>query len=205
MNEQIDKKARTRSRIKIVMVAIIFLAPVVAATLWNLFGGPPAKTMNYGELIQPARPLENVEFRTPGGDRVAIDTYKHKWLMVTFGTGVCDKLCEENIYKMRQVHIATGKHHERVKRLLIVTSKVSNNLQKIMKAYPDMSVATGSAKAIQNLADQLRTKDGTALDGLNRIYLIDPLGNFMMTYDSNADPGKMRRDLGRLLRVSHIG
>jgi len=205
MKDQTENKAKASNRIKIVMVAVIFLTPVVTATVLKLTGWRPAKTGNYGELIQPARPLENVEFKTPGGDQVAISDYQHKWLLVTFGSGACDKVCEENIYKMRQVHIATGKHHKRVKRLLVVTSKVSSNLQKIMKAYPDMTVASEPAKAIRNLGKQLRTKDGTALDGLNRIYLIDPLGNFMMTYDRNADPSKMRRDLGRLLRVSHIG
>lgn len=205
MKEQPEIKKRSSNRIKIVMVAVIFLAPVVAATVLKLSGWRPAETGNYGELIQPARPLENVEFRTPGGGRVAISDYQHKWLMVTFVTGACDKLCEQNIYKMRQVHASTGKFYKRVKRLLVITSKASSKLQNIMKAYPDMAVATGPDKAIRNLGNQLRTNDGTALNGLNRIYLIDPLGNFMMTYDRNADPSKMRRDLGRLLRVSHIG
>lgn len=205
MNEQTESKARASNRTKIVLVAIIFLTPVVIATVLKLTGWRPAQTGNYGELIQPARPMENVKFRTPGGDRVAINDYRHKWLMVTFGTGVCDKLCEANISKMRRVHIATGKHHGRIKRLLVVTSKASSNLQKIMKAYPEMAVAAGPAEAIRNMASQLRTKDGNALDGLNRIYLIDPLGNFMMTYDMNADPGRMRKDLSRLLRVSHVG
>lgn len=205
MNEQTENQARAGNRIKIILVAVIFMIPVATATVLKLTGWRPAQTGNYGELIQPARPLENVDFRTPDGNSVAISDYRHMWLMVTFGTGYCDEFCEKNIYKMRQAHIAIGKHHKRIKRLLVLTSKAGSNLLKILKVYPDMAVATGPASAVRDLAGQLQTNDGTALDSLNRIYLIDPMGNFMMTYDSNANPGGIRKDLGRLLRVSRVG
>ncbi|MEE8387602.1 MAG: SCO family protein [Acidiferrobacterales bacterium] len=205
MNEQTEKKVKTSNRIKIILVAAIFMAPVVAATVLKLTGWRPAQTGNYGELIQPARPLTNVGFRTSDGGRVAISDYQRTWLMVTFVSGYCDEFCKSNIYKMRQVHAATGKHYKRVQRLLVLTNKASSKLLNYLKAYPDMTVVNGPAKAVRDLASQLQTNDGTALDGLNRIYFIDPLGNFMMTYDRNADPGNMRKDLRRLLRVSHIG
>ncbi len=205
MSEQTDNKVRAGNRIKILLVALIFLAPAVTATILKLSGWRPAQTGNYGELIQPARPLTALQFTTLDGSSVAIGDFQRKWLMLTFGNGRCNESCEKNIYKMRQVHIATGKHHKRVKRLLVLTGKASNKLSKTLKAYPDMAVITGSTKAVRDLANQLRTNDGTALDGLSRIYLIDPLGNFMMTYDRNADPARIRKDLGRLLRVSQVG
>jgi hypothetical protein len=46
---------------------------------------------------------------------------------------------------------------------------------------------------------------GSPLDNLNRVYLVDPLGNFMMSYPADADPTGMRKDLARLLRISQIG
>lgn len=205
MSEQAENKVRAGNRIKILLVAGIFLAPAVTATILKLSGWRPAQTGNYGELILPPRPLTALQFTALDGSRVAIGDYRRKWLMVTFGSGRCDEFCEKNIYKMRQVHIATGKHHKRVKRLLVLTSKASSKLPKRLQAYPDLAVVTGPAKSVRDLANQLQTNDGTALDSLNRIYLIDPLGNFMMTYDRNADPAGIRKDLGRLLRVSRIG
>jgi hypothetical protein len=38
-----------------------------------------------------------------------------------------------------------------------------------------------------------------------RIYLIDPLGNLMMSYAADAKPKGMLEDLKRLLRLSSIG
>jgi len=205
MNEEIKSKTRISNRIKILLVAVIFLAPITAATILKLTGWRPAQTGNYGKLIQPARPLTDLQLRMLDGDRVAISDYQHTWLMVTFARGDCDDFCKSNIYKMRQVHAATGKNYKRVKRLLVLTDKTNRKMLEYFEAYPDMTIVNGPAKAIRNLASQLQTYDGSALDSLNRIYLIDPLGNFMMTYDRNADPGKMRKDLSRLLRVSHIG
>jgi hypothetical protein len=37
------------------------------------------------------------------------------------------------------------------------------------------------------------------------IYLIDPLGNLMMSYAPDAKPKGMLEDMKRLLRLSHIG
>ena len=39
----------------------------------------------------------------------------------------------------------------------------------------------------------------------NHIYVIDPLGNLMMRFPENADPSKLRKDLGKLLFASQIG
>jgi len=37
------------------------------------------------------------------------------------------------------------------------------------------------------------------------IYLIDPLGNIMMRFPSDLEPGKVLKDLKHLLKVSRIG
>ena len=162
MNEPTLNKAQTSNRIKIIMVAVIFLAPVTIATVMKLVDWHPAKTGNYGELIQPARPLASLEFSTLNGMGVAIIDSRHTWLIVTFATGVCDKFCESNIYKMRQAHIAMGKYYKRVRRLLVLTGTPSNKLLKILKSYPDIAVVAGPAKMIRDLGKQLHTKDGTA-------------------------------------------
>jgi hypothetical protein len=38
-----------------------------------------------------------------------------------------------------------------------------------------------------------------------RVYLIDPLGNLMMSYAAEAKPKGMLEDMKRLLRLSSIG
>jgi hypothetical protein len=38
-----------------------------------------------------------------------------------------------------------------------------------------------------------------------RIYIVDPLGNLMMSYAPGADAKGMLEDLKRLLKLSHVG
>ena len=37
------------------------------------------------------------------------------------------------------------------------------------------------------------------------VFIVDPLGNLMMRYDSRLDPKGLRTDLKKLLDLSHIG
>jgi cytochrome oxidase Cu insertion factor (SCO1/SenC/PrrC family) len=47
--------------------------------------------------------------------------------------------------------------------------------------------------------------EGISMQGADNIYLVDPLGNLMMYYPSDADPRGMIQDLQRLLKYSQIG
>jgi len=40
---------------------------------------------------------------------------------------------------------------------------------------------------------------------MNRIYIVDPLGNLMMSYEPNVNPRDIYTDLKKLLRGSRIG
>jgi hypothetical protein len=68
-----------------------------------------------------------------------------------------------------------------------------------------MRAVIGPPEAFDALAREFTLPAGSPLDNLNRIYLVDPLGNFMMSYPADADPTGMRKDLARLLRISQIG
>jgi hypothetical protein len=37
------------------------------------------------------------------------------------------------------------------------------------------------------------------------VFVVDPLGNLMMSYDARTDPRGLLQDLQKLLRLSHIG
>jgi hypothetical protein len=55
------------------------------------------------------------------------------------------------------------------------------------------------------LAREFVSSQGTALDVSGRVYLIDPIGNLVLSYAPDADPTGMRKDLARLLRLSQVG
>jgi hypothetical protein len=43
------------------------------------------------------------------------------------------------------------------------------------------------------------------LSAAGRIYIVDPLGNLMMSYGPSSEPKGLLEDLKKLLKLSHIG
>ena len=192
---------------KLIILALLFVLPVALAVVLYISGWRPSGTVNHGELMQPARPIGDGAFRTLDGKQLTFsELSKKKWSLVYFGSAECRKRCEQDLYKLRQVHIAQGKEAERVQRVFVVTDATALDLLRYtLKDYPGMIVLVGPPPAVQQLARQFSVPAGSALDGLDRMYLVDPLGNFMLHYAPDADPSGMRKDLVRLLKVSQVG
>ena len=70
----------------------------------------------------------------------------------------------------------------------------------LLREYDGTHFLRADAKAI---AAWLPAEEGSSVQ--DRIYLIDPLGHLMMRYSVDADPGKMKKDITKLLKASSIG
>lgn len=210
MNQSSDSAAAAISvgvnRVKLLLIAGLFFLPVVAATILYVSGWRPSSQVNHGQLVRPARPISDVTLKSIDGSALAFGALHGKWLMVYFGTSRCATACVRDLYKMRQVQIAEGKDADRITRVFVVTDgATSPSLRATLKDYSGMKVLTGPTSAITALAKQFDLQAGSPLDGLNRVYVVDPIGNLMMSYPPDADPSGMRKDLARLLQVSQIG
>lgn len=194
-----------KSRLSIILVLVLCALPFVAATVAYKMGWRPQGSVNHGTLLEKARPLKNLSFKDNRGRSVSLKDLRGKWNMVYVATGKCGKSCQHSLYKIRQVRLTQGKHMGRVQNVYIYTMRGLPSI-KITKEYR-LRYWRASGATIKSLARQLHLpKDqGTPLDGKARIYLIDPLGNFFMFYGEDADPTGIRKDLGRLLRISKIG
>lgn len=194
-----------KSRLSIILVLILCALPFVAATVAYKMGWRPQGSINHGTLLDKARPLKNLAFKDNHGRPVSLEDLRGKWNMVFLATGKCGESCQDSLYKMRQVRQTQGKHMGRVQNVYIYTMQGSPD-SKVIKEYP-FRYWRANDVTVKSLAQQLRIpKDqGLPLDGKARIYLVDPLGNFFMFYGQDADPTGMRKDLGRLLRISKIG
>ena len=192
---------------KLIILALLFVLPVALAVVLYISGWRPGATVNHGELVQPARPIDGGAFQALDGKPLTFgELGKKKWSLLYFGSAECLKRCEQDLYKLRQVHLAQGKEAERVQRVFVVTDATALDLLRYtLKDYPGMIVLVGPPPAVQQLARQFSVPAGSALDGLDRMYVVDPLGNFMLHYAPDADPSGMRKDLARLLKVSQVG
>lgn len=190
----------------IVLLVLLFIFPVAASFILYATGWRPSGTINHGELVEPARPINDVSLTRFDGKQMRFADLQNKWTLVYFGSAECLSPCKDNLYKMRQVRLSLGVDAPRVARLFVVTDTNALDLLKYeLKEYPHMAVVTGPANNVEALANQFHLPVGTPLDNLERIYVVDPLGLLMMSYPADADPSGMRKDLKRLLKVSRIG
>jgi cytochrome oxidase Cu insertion factor (SCO1/SenC/PrrC family) len=201
-----DVVHQSASRRRILLIGVLFALPVIAAYALYLGGWRPSSTGNHGELVLPPRPVEDVALTLLDGKPVRFSDLRGKWTLLTFGTAQCLTPCERNLYKMRQVIETQGKEAGRLQSVMVVIDAGALDwLRYAIKDYPGTRVIAGPADNVAKLARQFALPAGSPLDKLNRIYLVDPLGNFMMSYPADADPSGMRKDLVRLLKVSRIG
>jgi hypothetical protein len=93
-----------------------------------------------------------------------------------------------------------------VQRVFVVTdARAVDLLRYNLAEYPGTQVYVGPVAAVPELAAQFKLPAGGALDNLHRVYVVDPIGNLMMSYPADAELRRMNKDIGVLLRTSQIG
>lgn len=200
----IDARRARSGRRQLVILGLLFLAPVVAAYIAYFFIQPEGRT-NYGALIEPQRdvtdfaltPLAAVAGSVPA--KATMANLAGRWVFVVAGPAVCDERCQENLYNIRQVRLTTGDDRERVERLWIVTDE-RDPAAELLAAHPGLWLARADPHAFAASFPAGETGEPDA-----HIYLVDPLGHLMMRFPVDADPSRIKKDISRLLKVSRIG
>ncbi len=224
-----------RQRRMLLALALFFFAPLVVSfyLYYGSGGWHPANRVNHGDLIDPARPLPDVSLpfhraAPPGagagagtgaagagaGAEVAgpgtvpaqltrPDFLKNKWTLLYWGAGACDARCRTDLYNMRQVRIALNRDMDRVQRVFVAEGECCD-WTFLDRQHPDLLtvLATPEARPLRAIFPTVDPGDAGATD---RVYLIDPLGNLMMSYAADAKPKGMLQDLKRLLGLSQVG
>lgn len=190
---------RTRAgRWKMLAVMLICAAPVIASYL-TFYVVRPEGRRNFGELVEPQRALPDLVATSLEGKPVNLQSLKDQWLLVSVSSGRCDALCANHLYLQRQLREGLGKDKARLDWVWLINdaAPVADEL------LPALKDATVLRLAQPALADWLAPQAGHALQ--DHLYLVDPLGNWMMRFPAQIDTQgavKVRRDLDRLLRAS---
>jgi cytochrome oxidase Cu insertion factor (SCO1/SenC/PrrC family) len=190
----------------LLVLAALFFVPLLVA-FWLYYGAGawrPAGSTNKGDLIDPARPLPAVSLERADGTSTGENFLRGKWTMVLIGDGSCDTRCREALYLTRQSRIALSKDMDRVQRVLLVTGGCCDEAF-LAGEHPDLQVVRLDGPAAARLLAPFPTyADGPATSA-GRIYVVDPLGNLVLSYPASAPEKALLTDLKKLLRLSHIG
>lgn len=190
---------RTRSgRWRMLVVALVCAAPVVASYFMYYVVRPEGRR-NYGELVDPQRPVPALAGTTLDGRAVQLPALKGQWLLVSVAGGACDAQCERHLYLQRQLRESLGKEKDRLDWVWLVADGAAVRAE----LQPALQQATVLRVDGAQLAQWLAPAPGQAL--ADHLYVVDPMGNWMMRFppgQDNASVARVRRDLERLLRAS---
>jgi hypothetical protein len=194
-NRAAEAALRARNLRTLGVLAALFLLPLAGSfiayygTSWR-----PAGHVNHGTLITPVRPLPAV-----AADSAHQAVFRGQWSLVYVGDGTCNDDCRATLYFMRQTRLGLGNDLTRVARVFLATAHCCDRAF-LESEHPGLIVLDNPAGVGGALAAEF--------PGTNRahtLFVVDPLGNLMMSYDARQNPHGLLEDLKKLLRLSHIG
>jgi cytochrome oxidase Cu insertion factor (SCO1/SenC/PrrC family) len=188
-------------RRRLVLLAALFFVPL-GLSFALYYGGlwRPQGNTNKGELIDPARPLPETALTLADGTQSSPKILQGKWTWVYVGDGACDTRCQTALTDIRQAQLLLVEKANRVQRAFLYTGE-SVNTEYLNREHPGLTVARFDATV---LAPHF-TLNNVTPDNAGRLYLVDPLGNLMMSYPADAPSMGLLQDIKKLLKLSHIG
>ena len=186
-------------RIKMALILLVCAAPVVASYAFYYAAQRSGGSAAYGALIEPTVAIPDLRVRDLENRAVPLRSLKGQWLLVMVGPAQCDAACEQRLYLQRQLREMMGRDRHRIDKVWLVTDDAP--------VRPELKQAIGGDAPVsawrvprEQLARWLRPADGLQLE--DHLYIVDPMGEWMMRQPAKPDPAKTKRDLDRLLRAS---
>jgi cytochrome oxidase Cu insertion factor (SCO1/SenC/PrrC family) len=191
---------RARNLRTLAALAALFLLPLVIAffTYYGT-GWRPAGRVNHGVLITPARPLPLLTLPRLSLALATGAPLRGKWSLVYVGSGACGGACRQALYVMRQTRLALDNDMTRVERVFLASGDCSA-CELLAREDPGLEVLDAGGGAGTALL-----REFPAPGREQSLFVVDPLGNLMMSYDVRGDPHGLLEDLKKLLKLSHIG
>ncbi len=196
MNQNMNSP--TRARLKLLLLAVLFFAPVIGA-IGIFFYAPEwfSGRVNYGTLVSPARPVPDLALADAAG-APAPEALRQKWSLVYLARAACDEACNARLVLSRQVRLALNQNRGRLQRVYLApdATAAAAAREELAAEHPDLVVLAADGAAARAFFQPV---DADAL------YLLDPLGNWLMVYAGAVEHRGLHRDLKKLLRVSRVG
>lgn len=183
-----------RGRLILLAISAIFLIPILAAA-WLYFapGGwrPPAHT-EHGTFISPPVELPETVFSAS----VQPLQFRKVWTLMVLADQQCDATCVSTLENIRQIRLSLGPKMPRLQTAFLpLHASAAETLD--VAAFPKLLIAEPAA------GELVAERFGNWANG--QIFLVDPLGNLMLSYTPGTAMGDVRADLAQLLKLSGIG
>ncbi len=180
---------KLRSRMTMIIVVALFFVSFGIAAALIFMGWQPSAMKNSGELLSPPIQIAEGSLTYADGSAYLWPTETRHWRIVVPSNAACIESCEQLADLLERVAVSQGRHLERLE--ILWFANLPENDASISRLVP----MDGSFEFI----------DSSTVDReqwSQSIFLIDPNGFLVMRYANDFDATGMRKDLGRLLKVT---
>ena len=179
---------RTRNRIGLVLILLLFAAPLVTAYVLNAFGWRPAGMRNYGTLIEPPQDLTTARIVYTDGKAILWKDDAWSWTVFAIPGASCAQACIERIDELRRARLTLNQNAYRVN-VVVLDANVPASAIEAMK--PVVRARDADEKLA---AYRPATSDDVAA------VLVDPHGFLILSYPAGYDGNLLKKDLARLIK-----
>lgn len=179
---------RNRNRLGLILIVLLFAAPLVTAIVLHMGGWRPHDTRNYGELVEPPQDLSAARFVLADGSHLAWQDADWSWTAFVLTGPVCAEPCLARIDELRRVRLSLNQNAARV-RVVVLGQHLA----------PDVLAKLAPVQAAQDVDAQLAALHPGAADEV-AVALADPHGFLALRYPVGYDASKLRKDLARLVK-----
>ena len=182
-----------KNKLMMLLLASVFILPVLLAKLALDNGWFNQAATNKGELLSPIVDMSVLQ----------ITKQEPKWKLFYILPAVCSVECENALYSITQVHSALGKESDRAE-VVVITHEESNIEQLAqLKDKQNIRLLNTNLKNLQQLFKEQNT---------DAIFIADTLGNVILHYPLQIDQEQailhsrdILSDMRKVLKLSRIG
>ncbi|MGH8031147.1 MAG: hypothetical protein ACREO8_01990 [Luteimonas sp.] len=185
----IDSRQRNRNRLLLVGIFAIFFGGLLIAGALRFSGWQPSGMKNRGELLSPSADLRALVPRLDDGSAYRWAPVERRWRIALAPPADCAAACVELARELDLVWQLFGKDADRVDILWIGTP-------------PPPGATRGAATRLLRADAALRARLPRVDDPRGvPVYVVDPNGFVILRYAPGTDPGDLRADLSKLLKL----
>ena len=185
--------AQQQGRRTLILISLLFSIPIIAA-MYMYFSGTavPVGSTEHGDLISPPRLLPD----TALNGTEPVQQFRSIWSLVVLAENECDTACQTSLENIRQIRLSLGPKMARMQTVYLPASSGAIPAA-LASEHPRLIVVEPAASG------EIRQVFGPHDSG--QVFMVDPLGNLMMSYPAGTEMGDIRKDIAHLLKLSGIG
>lgn len=189
---------RNRNRVMLLGIFALFFGSLVVAGVLRFSGWRPEGMKNKGELLQPPADLRGMTPKLLDGSAYAWAPIKRVWRIAVAPPADCGAECTKAAEDIHKVWELLGREATRVDVLWLCASTPC--------ALPTGAPQLANLRLLQADAELRKKLPRVDMVTYERgrgvpLYVIDPNGFVILRYAAGSDPGGLRYDLAKLLKL----